>query len=103
MEEFLVGVCGKTEREAMYVSFREARMLQEGYDRRMRIHWEVARWEQFMQVSISPDIRRNSKPRTPQAMLRFPWEMEFKEEVPAPLTQEQKRTLSDIRSMFYNK
>lgn len=103
MEEFLVGVCGKTEREAMYVSFREARMLQEGYDRRMRIHWEVARWEQFMQVSISPNIRRNSKPHTPQAMLRFPWEMEFKEEVPAPFSQEQKQALSDIRSMFYNR
>lgn len=103
MEEFLVGVCGKTEREAMYVSFREARMLQEGYDRRMRIHWEVARWEQFMQVSISPDIKRGSKPHTPQELLRFPWDEKIKREVSESLTHEQKRTLSDIRSMFYSK
>ena len=87
----------------MYVSFREVRMLQEGYDRRMRIHWEVARWEQFMQVSISPDIKKGSKPHTPQELLRFPWDAEIKREESDPLTHEQKRTLSDIRSMFYSR
>ena len=101
IEEFLVGVCGKTEREAMYTSFREVEMLEKGRQEVMKLHWEIARWEQFMQVSISPNIKPGSKPHTPQAMLRFPWERQMMEvKVPDRLTEEQKVGLTEIKGMF---
>lgn len=104
IEEFLVGVCGKTEREAMYTSFREVEMLEKGKQEVMKLHWEIARWEQFMQVSISPNIKRGSKPHTPQAMLRFPWERQVMEaKVPERLSEGQKASLTEIKEMFYNK
>lgn len=98
-----MGVCGKTEREAMYTSFREVEMLEKGRQEQMRMQWEIARWEQFMQVSISPNIKPGSKPRTPQAMLRFPWERQAEAMAPEPLTLEQRESLDSIRAMFYRK
>lgn len=99
-----MGVCGKTEREAMYTSFREVEMLEKGRQEYMKMYWEIARWEQFMQVSISPNIKPGSKPHTPQAMLRFPWERQMMEvKVPDRLTEEQKASLADIKEMFYRK
>ena len=103
IEEFLVGVCGKTEREAMYTSFREVEMLEKGRQEYMKMYWEIARWEQFMQVSISPNIKPGNKPHTPQAMLRFPWERQAETRAPEPLTLEQRESLDSIRAMFYRK
>lgn len=104
IEEFLVGVCGKTEREAMYTSFREVEMLEKGRQEYIKMYWEIARWEQFMQVSISPNIKPGNKPHTPQAMLRFPWERQMMEvKAPDRLTEEQKVGLTEIKEMFYRK
>lgn len=79
MEAFLVGECGKTEREAALTSAHEFRLLQDGKQRETREKWEMLRWMMWQHVKMSPHIK--NKPNSPQQYLRFPWEKTQKEEV----------------------
>ena len=79
IEAFLVGRCGKTIREAAMTSLAEYEMLMEGHNRRMQNEWERTRWMVFMEWSISPNLKR--RPRTPQDVVRFPWEEQKTAEV----------------------
>lgn len=102
IEAFLVGRCGKTEREAMLTSFREFRLLSEGHEQALRERWEIARWEQWMQVNLSPYIKPLHKPRRPRDLMRFPWENDDSTEtVPEPLTHGQAERLNGIMKNFY--
>lgn len=103
IEEFLVGRCGKTEKEAMYVSFREFEMLSKGKEQEIRLAWEIARWEQFMQMGMSPYIKSIDKPRTPSGFFRLPWDAQEEKPKMQPLTKGQIDTLNDIREMFYKR
>lgn len=86
VQAFLVGRCGKTLREAAMTSEEEYRLLRDGYEAREREEWEKLRWRVYMEWSISPNLKK--RPRTPQDVIRFPWE---KEDHPAinidPLTE----------------
>ena len=79
-------------------------MLVEGKEEELKRLWEIARWEQYMQVCISPDIKPHNKPTRPDRSIRFPWETKQEDEynVPHPLNEQQKCTLNDIMKTFYN-
>lgn len=86
----------------MLTSFHEYRLLAEGHGQALRERWEIARWEQWMQVNLSPYIKPLHKPRRPCDLMRFPWEDEdTPETVPEPLTQEQTERLGGIMKTFY--
>lgn len=53
---------------------KEYRLLLEGYDKRQRVFWEVARWEQFQQMMMNPNIKPFNKPRTLHQFHSFPWD-----------------------------
>lgn len=59
----------------------------EGQNRKMQEEWERTRWMVFMEWSISPNLKR--RPKTPQDVVRFPWEKETTTEVKEvePLTE----------------
>lgn len=95
IQAFLVGRCGKTIREAAMTSFEEYRILAEGHEQRMQEEWERARWQVFMQWTIAPLLKR--RPRTPQDIVRFPWEKEQVKEVNVePLTENEIAGLCDM-------
>ena len=81
MEEFLVGRCGKTEREAGLTSYREFRMLVKGKEAEEHERWELARWQAFNNLLLSPHIKAIKKPKSPKAWFRFPWERPDDDEV----------------------
>lgn len=72
IEAFLVGRCGKTVREAAMTSLEEFNLLMEGHNGKVQEEWERTRWQVFMQWAISPNLKK--RPRTPQDIVRFPWE-----------------------------
>lgn len=81
MEAFLVGRCGKTEREAGLTTTREYLLLRKGADEAARERWEIARWQAWQRMLLSPDIKPHNKPNNPKAFMRFPWEEPEAEEV----------------------
>ena len=86
----------------MLTSFHEFRLLAEGHGQALRERWEIARWEQWMQVNLSPYIKPLHKPRRPCDLMRFPWEDdESTETVPEPLTHGQAERLNGIMKNFY--
>ena len=72
IQAFLVGRCGKTIREAAQTSYAEYMLLVEGRNEAEKGDWEKMRWMAYMQWAISPNLKR--RPRTPQDVVRFPWE-----------------------------
>lgn len=95
IEAFLVGRCGRTVREAAMTSLREYNLLVEGNNARIQEEWEQLRWQAYMQWSISPNLKR--RPKTPQDIIRFPWEKEKVAEVTIePLTENEITKLCDI-------
>lgn len=96
IEAFLVGRCGRTLKESALTSLREYELLVEGHSRKEQEEWERLRWEVFMQWAISPNLKR--RPRTPQDIIKFPWEKEDTTEVKdvEPLTENEIEQLSKI-------
>ena len=72
IEAFLVGRCGKTIVQSALTSLHEYELLVEGHSRKQQEKWERLRWEVFMGWAISPNLNR--RPKTPQDVIRFPWE-----------------------------
>lgn len=68
----------------------------EGQNRKMQEEWERTRWMVFMEWSISPNLKR--RPKTPQDVVRFPWEKETTTEVKEvePLTESEIGKLCEI-------
>lgn len=95
IEAFLVGRCGRTVREAAMTSLVEYNLLVEGYNVRMQDEWEKLRWQAYMQWSISPNLKQ--RPRTPQDIIRFPWEKDKVSDITIePLTEGEIGKLCDI-------
>ena len=96
MEAFLVGRSGKGLKEAALTSYHEFELLLEGFTQREQEKWERTRWQVFMEWAISPNLKR--RPRTPQDVIRFPWEKDKVAEVKdiEPLTEEEIQQLSKI-------
>lgn len=76
MEAFLIGIAGKTEKEAALTTMHEYRLLVEGWEKKQRTAWETARWQTWYGVMTNPYVKGHNKPRTPKALMRFPWEEE---------------------------
>jgi len=106
IEAFLVGRCGKTVREAAMTSLEEYRLLVEGHDRKVQEEWERVRWHVYMEWAVAPLLKR--RPRTPQDVIRFPWDKEKTVDVSSyePLTEEEIQELGKIfgidRDKFIN-
>lgn len=80
MEAFLIGRCGRTEREAALTGYHEYVRLREGKERELQERYEIARWVCFNMMQLSPNIKAFNKPKTVQAYARFPWERPTVEE-----------------------
>ena len=80
IEAFLIGRCGKTEREAALTSRRGYELLVKGKDAELRERMELARWTVFHIYSQNPYIKP-PRAKTPQAYLSFPWETPTEAEV----------------------
>lgn len=74
VEAFLIGRCGRTEREAALTGYHEYVRLREGKERELQEQYEIARWVCFNIMALSPNIKPYNKPKTLQAYARFPWE-----------------------------
>ena len=74
MEAFLIGRCGRTEREAALTGYHEYLRLREGKERELQEQYEVARWICFNMMKLSPNIKDINKPQTLRSYARFPWE-----------------------------
>lgn len=74
VEAFLIGRCGRTEREAALTGYHEYVRLREGKERELQEQYEVARWICFNIMQLNPNIKPYNKPKTLQAYARFPWE-----------------------------
>ena len=96
IEAFLIGRCGKTITQSALTSLKEYELLLEGHSRTQQEKWERTRWEVFMGWAVSPNLKR--RPRTPQDVIRFPWEKEAATEVKEvePLTDNEIQELGKI-------
>jgi hypothetical protein len=95
IEAFLIGRCGKTITQSALTSLHEYELLVEGHAKVEQEQWERLRWEVFMQWAISPNLKR--RPRTPQDIIRFPWEKETAEAHDIePLTESEVLGLCEI-------
>ena len=81
VEAFLVGRCGRTEREAALTGYHEYLRLREGKERELQEQYEVARWICYNMMCLSPNIKPYNKPKTLTAYARFPWERPTVEEM----------------------
>ena len=72
IQAFLVGRCRKTLKEAALTSLEEFNLLAEGFTLEQRETWERERWRVYMDWATNPNLKR--RPRTPQDVVRFPWE-----------------------------
>ena len=79
IETFLVGRCGKTEREAGLTSYHEYQMLVKGREDEWKERMEVARWICYHIYAQNPYIKP-PRAMSQQAYCRFPWEEVTKEE-----------------------
>lgn len=71
--------------------------LHDAVEKQQQVMWEIARWEQFNQIAISPYIKKANKPKSPAAFVKFPWDVvdhESKEVL--TLTEEQVARLNRI-------
>lgn len=76
-----------------------------GYHFRQRTAWEVARWEQYHQTQISPNIKPERKPRSPKALLKFDWEEDDEIAVTAEechITEEGQNALTELMKKTFN-
>ena len=80
IEAFLVGRCGKSEREAALTSFWEYMLRAKGLERELQERMEVARWICFQMYSQNPYVRP-PRAKSPQSFLRLPWEEPTEDEV----------------------
>ena len=96
IQAFLVGRCRKTIKEAALTSLEEFNLLAEGFEQDQRETWERERWKVYMDWAISPHLKR--RPRTPQDVVRFPWEENKAAEVRnyEPLTEAEINKISRI-------
>ena len=83
MEAFLIGRCGRTEREAALTGYHEYVRLREGKERELQERYEIARWVCFNILSMNPYIKPFNKPKSVTAYARFPWERPTVEEAEA--------------------
>ena len=104
VEGFLVGECGKSIVQAGFTTAREIRCLFEAKQKEQRERWEIARWQSYLQMRLSPYIKPHHKPSTPQAWIRLPWEGETTENKAKEyrLEQAQIDILELIRQDYYN-
>lgn len=73
--------------------------LRKAFEEKRRQAWEIARWEQFNQISISPYIKRSDKPRRVIDLVRFPWDEDAQgEQNVYRLTDEELSKLNKIMS-----
>lgn len=103
IETFLVGRCGLTQVQAAQTSMTELRHLVEEANKQTQERWEIARWERWHALQLSPDIKPFNKPATPKAMMRFPWEepdVEITKE-DCHISPEAEQALNDIVADFY--
>ena len=79
IEAFLVGRCGKSEREAGLTSFREYQLLAEGRNEVYKERMLLARWIAFRIYEMNPYIK---PPRavTEKSYCRFGWEVVSEQE-----------------------
>ena len=96
IQAFLVGRCRKTIKEAALTSLEEFNLLAEGFTQGQQEEWERARWRVYMDWAVSPHLKR--RPRTPQDVVRFPWEENKAAEVRnyEPLTEAEINKISKI-------
>lgn len=80
IEAFLVGRCGKSEREAALTTRREYDLLVEGKAEEARARMEELRWLAFRIYKQNPYILP-PRAQTAQEFFRFPWEEPKAEEV----------------------
>ncbi len=77
----------------------EVRQRMEGYERQQHHAWEIARWQEWHQTMLNPYIKPADRPKTPKALVCFPWEQPDEARVkPADchLTKEQIAELNKI-------
>lgn len=76
-------------------SYREYLLLSEGHAKSEQEQWERLRWQVYMEWAVSPNLKK--RPRTPQDVIRFPWEKEqpVTREV-EPLTEEEIQKIGRI-------
>lgn len=80
IEAFLVGRCGKTEREAALTTRREYDLLLDGKEKEARVRMEELRWLAFHIYAMNPYIKP-PRAHTAQDYVRFPWEAPKVEDV----------------------
>lgn len=100
IEAFLVGRCGKSEREAGLVSFHEYQLLLDGKEEEDRERRMLARWIAFRIYEMNPYIK---PPRavTEKSYYRFGWEEMTEEEAKEAaarciVTEEDNEKLNEI-------
>lgn len=86
---------------------REYLLLVEGYDKKQRVYWEVARWQQWHNLQMSPNIKKEYKQRvsTPQKFMPLAWDIPEREMSleDRRITEEQREILNKIAEDFYKR
>lgn len=73
IEAYLVGY-GLTEREAVDCTMRRYRLLREAEERKIEEMWKVARWNKFMDMRLSPNLK--NPPNRPEDLFKLPSDRE---------------------------
>lgn len=75
IEKFLIGQ-GLSEREAAMVTMKEYIIRREEYNNRNYQEWDRVRWLAFMNIQLSPDLKKSDKPKRPTDLFKLPTDKE---------------------------
>ena len=75
IERFLIGHCGMDEKGAALCSMRRYRLLREGFEARGEEIWKVARWMEWMNIGLTPNLK--NRPKRPEDLFKLPSDREI--------------------------
>ena len=100
--DFLIGCCGKTEREAETGSWTELRALEKGYADREHAAWERARFVAHLNYLTQPVWGKGQqKEKDPRKFHPFPWDKTDERQI-VPDKQPTKKDMEKLNKVFEN-
>ena len=90
-----------TEEQAGWTSYREFDLRLKGWNEKERREWERARWQMFLLMQMHPNIKQNSKPKSPQDWIPFQWERKQEKRIAAPKRcRISKKEMNRLKTIF---
>ena len=90
-----------TTEQAGFTTMREFNLKVKAKQEAEQAKWELARWQMFLLMQMHPNIKQNSKPKSPQDWIPFQWERKQEKRVAAPKRcRISKKEMNRLKTIF---